>query len=123
MTKRLFFLTLGAAGLAAIAGIALLLLGGQTAAAQGSLSPVANAALEELGPTGAPMSSTNFKLDWNIAAAGGSTITSSSFQLSSTIGQPIAGTSSSANFDQHIGFWQRIFVKFGIYLPAIMRDA
>ena len=66
------------------------------------------------------MSSASFGLDWNVAAGGGSTITSSHYRLSSTIGQPVIGNFSSPSFAHHAGYWQQWVYR--LFLPAAQRN-
>ena len=46
-----------------------------------------------------------YQIDWYVIGAGGGTSTSSNYQLTGTIGQPIVGTSSSTNYILDAGFW------------------
>lgn len=50
-------------------------------------------------------SAQTYQIDWYVIGSGGGTSQSSSYQLSGTIGQPIVGTSSSANYTINAGFW------------------
>ncbi|MFO7664038.1 MAG: hypothetical protein R6X18_15795 [Chloroflexota bacterium] len=54
----------------------------------------------------APAAPTNFDLSWQVLAGGGSTMSSSSFMLMSTTGQPVAGPASSASYSLMSGYWQ-----------------
>ena len=47
----------------------------------------------------------NYQIDWYVIGSGGGTSQSASYQLSGTIGQPIAGSSSSASYTVEAGFW------------------
>lgn len=68
----------------------------------------------------APMASDHFALYWNVAASGGGTISSADFRLSSTIGQPVIGNSSSTNFEHRAGFWQKIINR--IFLSIVTKN-
>jgi hypothetical protein len=47
----------------------------------------------------------NYQIDWWVIGSGGGTSSSASYQLSGTIGQPIVGVSTSANYRLEAGFW------------------
>ncbi len=70
---------------------------------------------------GPPMGSPHYNLDWNVSANGGGTITSTHYQVSSTIGQPATGISGSNNFEICSGFWCKVLAFFEINLPLIYR--
>ncbi len=56
--------------------------------------------------THAGMSSTSFSIPTMVIAGGGNTMSSSSFSMVSTLGQPtVLGNSSSANYSSYPGFW------------------
>lgn len=68
-------------------------------------------------PLGPPMGSTHFQLNWNVLGNGGGIVSSSHFGVSSTIGQPTVGFSSSSNFEVCSGFWCKVLAVFKLYLP------
>jgi hypothetical protein len=72
--------------------------------------------------TGPPINSPHYELDWNITANGGGTVSSTHFQVSSTIGQPATGFSGSANFEVCSGFWCKVLAFFELYLPIQLRN-
>ena len=47
----------------------------------------------------------NYQIDWYVIGSGGGHSASGSYQLDGTIGQPIVGQSSSANYRIEAGFW------------------
>ena len=47
----------------------------------------------------------NYHIDWWVVGSGGGHSQSGSYQLDGTIGQPIVGQSSSANYRLEAGFW------------------
>jgi hypothetical protein len=51
------------------------------------------------------MAIAQYQIDWYVIGAGGGTSTSTNYQLTGTIGQPIVGTSSSTNYSIDAGFW------------------
>ena len=59
---------------------------------------VAALALEPAAPTATDLS-------WQVVAAGGQTMSSSSYTLLSTAGQPVAGTASGGNYSVLSGYW------------------
>lgn len=83
---------------------------------------VAQTAVPEAPPSfyQTQLASTNYALNWNVAATGGGTISSTSYKVTSTIGQPTAVSSSSTNYEVQSGFWQKFIYR--IFLPLIRRD-
>jgi len=59
---------------------------------------VAALALEPTAPTATD-------LTWQVVAAGGQTMSSSSYTLLSTAGQPVAGTASGGSYTVLSGYW------------------
>ncbi|CUS06351.1 protein of unknown function [Candidatus Promineifilum breve] len=60
-------------------------------------------------------------LGWQVIAAGGSTMSSSSYTLLSTTGQPVAGAASGADHTLLSGYWYG-FQQFvwTVLLPVVM---
>jgi PKD repeat protein len=54
--------------------------------------------------TASAMESLNFNLSWNVIGGGGGSLTSSSYNMGSTVGQ-IAGLSTSTSYKLQSGFW------------------
>ncbi len=75
---------------------------------------VAALALEPAAPSAADLS-------WQVMAAGGSTMSSSSYTLLSTTGQPVAGTAGGADHTLLSGYWYG-FQQFvwTVLLPVVM---
>lgn len=75
---------------------------------------VAALALEPAVPAAADLS-------WQVIAAGGSTMSSSSYTLLSTTGQPVAGTVSGTDHTLLSGYWYG-FQQFvwTVLLPVVM---
>lgn len=66
----------------------------------------------------APAAPAATNLDWQVVASGGTTMSSTSFTLQSTAGQPVAGPSSSSNYTLLSGFWQSFQAAIReIFLP------
>ena len=100
---------------------ALLLLAVVTAgvvAAGAEAMPGQQPAVSEFVFDAVQMESEHFALRWNVAASGGGEIVSANYQLSSTIGQPVIGNSSSTSFKHRAGYWQEWI--FRIFLPFIV---
>jgi len=110
MRKRLFRLA---------ALLALLLSTAVTVAAQAP--PEGETGGVEAGAASAEMRSNSFGLQWSVAASGGSTMESAHFRLSSTMGQPVAGTFDGDHFSHRAGFWQPWFYR--VYLPLVIRGS
>ncbi len=68
-------------------------------------------------------SSASFNMSWDAAANGGATMSSSSFILLSTAGQPIAGETSSSSYSLNSGYWAGIgdFIR-ELFLPLIQKS-
>lgn len=56
-------------------------------------------------------------VNWDVIASGGTTMSSSSFILLSTTGQPVAGPSSGTDHTLLSGYWQAFVDK--VLLPII----
>jgi hypothetical protein len=59
-------------------------------------------------------------LSWNVVANGGTTMSSASYTLLSTSGQPVAGESAGGSYTLISGYWAdlRTFIS-EIFLPAV----
>ncbi len=58
-------------------------------------------------------------LDWQVVASGGTTMSSASFTMQSTSGQPVAGPASSASYSLLSGYWQSFQAAVReIFLPV-----
>jgi hypothetical protein len=68
----------------------------------------------------AAMSSTNYRLDWFIplSSGGGGHASSNNYAIDYSIGQTVAQTSASANYDLHMGFWQQFVEHFGVLIKV-----
>lgn len=63
-----------------------------------------------------------YAISWNVVGGGGNTMSSASYTLSSTTGQTVIGTSGSASYTLHQGFWQNIVREFLNFLPLILKE-
>src|SRR5437763_10494453 len=75
---------------------------------QSSNAPLKTALLLLLGvlcQSGLPQANAAVAVDWSVIAGGGGTCTGDRFQLSATVGQPVAGASIAANGTLTVGFW------------------
>jgi hypothetical protein len=67
--------------------------------------------------------STSYDLTWNVIAGGGGSISSTSYAINSTIGQPVVGASESENYRTEAGFWGgALAVEYRIYLPIVLKN-
>lgn len=62
------------------------------------------------------------EIDWYVIGSGGGSTTNGDYTLSGTIGQPVAGLSSSADLDLCSGFWCKLLDHYKIFLPLILRN-
>jgi hypothetical protein len=67
--------------------------------------------------------SPNFSLTWEVIASGGSVMTSANYIASQTVGQPVIGQVSSANYRLQSGYWVAISDFFHrVFLPFLTRN-
>lgn len=96
-----------------------LLMGGLVAVA---ILAVAMVALALVLPAPAAAAPAATDLTWQVVASGGQTMTSTSFSMLSTAGQPVVGPSSSASYSLLSGYWYGIQAAIReIFLPIILR--
>ena len=62
------------------------------------------------------------EIDWYVIGSGGGTATGGNYTLNGTIGQPVAGLSSSADLDLCTGFWCKVSDLYKTILPLILRN-
>jgi hypothetical protein len=68
--------------------------------------------------------STNYDLSWHVIAGGGGRMEGGNHSVLGTIGQPVAGSTSSSGHTLDSGFWGRrttVGQEYGIYLPVVLR--
>lgn len=67
-----------------------------------------------------PQAVQTFDLSWNAVANGGTTMSSASYTLLSTSGQPLAGVSAGSSYTLLGGYWAdlRTFI-WEIFLPVV----
>lgn len=60
-------------------------------------------------------------LTWHVIASGGQTMSSGSYSVLSTVGQPVTGPSASDNYNVLSGYWYGIqeFLR-NIFLPIVV---
>ncbi len=61
----------------------------------------------------------NYNIGWSAVAGGGNVMTSASYTLKSTVGQPVVGGFSGPTYTVKNGFWQDFLNQLKIYLPLI----
>ncbi len=59
-----------------------------------------------------------YYLTWDAVASGSSVLTSTHYVMRSTTGQPVIGTSKSAHFILHSGYW---YSDLQVYVPLIRK--
>lgn len=97
-----------------------LLLGGLVIVAVVALGLVA---LALILPAPAAASPAATDLTWQVIASGGQTVSSPSYTLLSTAGQPVAGPSSSTSYSLLSGYWQTFQAAVReIFLPIQLAD-
>lgn len=97
--------------------LALLALGFGLLILWAALTLLASPALAEPLPA-----SPSYEITWDVVADGGTTMTSTSYTLFSTTGQPVAGEASGTSHSLLSGYWQGIREFFlGAFLPIIMK--
>jgi hypothetical protein len=79
------------------------------------------AVVAALAMPAAPVAPAAFDLSWQVIAGGGATMSSASYSMMSTAGQPVVGPASSANYGLMSGYWQSFqeFIRT-ILLPIIL---
>jgi hypothetical protein len=61
-------------------------------------------------------------IDWWVIGGGGSSVSSGSYSLSGTVGQPIMGADLSGTRYLCSGFWCGAMPEYHVYLPLILRS-
>ena len=62
----------------------------------------------------------NYGITWDVVGGGGNVMSSTTYRLNSTVGQAAIGSSSSANYEIHSGFWQLFEWIHKSFLPLIL---
>ena len=79
------------------------------------VAAVAALALEPAAPAATTMT-------WDVVASGGATLSSSSYTMLSTAGQPVTGTMSGDNYSLLSGYWQGLQeIVRNLFMPFISR--
>lgn len=66
--------------------------------------------------------SPNFSYTWDVVGSGGTTMTSTSYTVLSTTGQPVVGETSSAGYTLQSGYWAGVKEWiYRIFLPLVLR--
>jgi len=64
-----------------------------------------------------------YDLSWNTIDGGGTTWSEGGgYSLGGTVGQPDAGVLSGGGYTLAGGFWGGAAVRYGIYLPLVLRN-
>ena len=78
--------------------------------------------LAQLGLANVKMGSAHYSIDWSVIAAGGGDISSAHFRLSSTLGQPTVGETSSPHYETCSGCWCGLDFMKRLFLPLMLRN-
>jgi hypothetical protein len=69
----------------------------------------------------APAAADAYQINWQVLADGGQTMSSGSYRMLSTAGQPVTGPASSDNYSLLSGYWNAFHAAVrGILLPIII---
>lgn len=60
-------------------------------------------------------------LERHVISSGGGQVQNGKFSVKTTIGQPVAGTTGSTNFEIQAGFWNGSIPRYVIFIPSLMR--
>jgi hypothetical protein len=63
-----------------------------------------------------------FDLSWNVIGGGGGKSTGSGFTVEGTIGQPVVGLSSDAEYTLQHGFWVTMQDIIRMFLPLVEKE-
>ncbi|MFC1997940.1 hypothetical protein ACFLXI_10130 [Chloroflexota bacterium] len=67
--------------------------------------------------------SPNFSFTWDVVGSGGTTMSSASYTVLSTTGQPVVGVTLSENHTLQSGYWTGIKEWiYEIFLPLLMKN-
>lgn len=67
-----------------------------------------------------PAATDAFGIDWKVLASGGTTMSSASYTMMSTTGQPATGTSSGADYTVMSGYWYGLMeIVRNLFMPFI----
>ena len=66
--------------------------------------------------------STNYALTPDVLASGGQSISSASYSIVSTAGQPLIGSNGSVTYSACSGYWCEIITENNVYLPLILKN-
>ncbi len=76
-----------------------------------------------LAPAALAQTGGGYDLTWNTVDGGGYTwSTGGGYALGGTIGQPDAGVLSGGGYTLTGGFWVGGIVRYGVYLPLVLRN-
>lgn len=70
------------------------------------------------------MESTNYRLDWftPLTSGAGGVASSTNYAINFTVGQSVAGASSSTNHAICLGYWCGGAAQYRIFLPLLLRN-
>lgn len=64
-----------------------------------------------------------YEVPWNVVAGGGATMSSASYTVMGTAGQPVAGPADSSSYQLLSGYWQALedFMR-QVFMPVVVAD-
>lgn len=62
-----------------------------------------------------------YDLSWNTSDGGGTTWSEGGYTLGGTVGQADAGLPQGGGYELSGGFWVGGIVRYGVYLPLVLR--
>ena len=69
-----------------------------------------------------PAAADGFGIDWKVLASGGTTMSSASYTMMSTTGQPATGLSAGPNYSVYSGYWYGFMdVVRNLFMPFVIR--
>lgn len=70
------------------------------------------------------MESANYRLDWFTPLTGGAggAASSTNYAINFTVGQSVAGVTSSTDHEVCLGYWCGGAAQYRIYLPLVLRN-
>lgn len=98
-----------------VATLVVLFFGSMVLASAATLPVTPNEATANAAPEG-----TNFQIEWDAIGSGAATMTSTSYTLTATVGQPAIGEMTSDNYRLGSGYWYQ-FLEWLSFLPLTLR--
>jgi len=68
------------------------------------------------------MTSASYSIKSSVVPSSGGVMTSSSFKMAMTAGQPSIGIAQGESYRAGFGFWGKTTEQYAVYLPMVVRD-